>query len=168
MVFYSKIKVGELPTNPFQYGVHKATISDINDKKSARGYDQFVINLDGNEHQKGNVTITFGTKFTEEALMRLIASVEGAGIVIPEIDFDYNTETVSFLLGKPVFIWARVNTYTDNDGNERKNKKLEFITLEEFESLGGILDTSDNIQEDYAFPPLPEEPHYQNDFNNHV
>lgn len=49
-----------------------------------------------------------------------------------------------------------------------KNKKLEFITLEEFESLGGILDTSDNIQEDYAFPSLPEEPHYQNDFNNHV
>jgi hypothetical protein len=123
MVFYSKSKVGELPTNPFEYGVHKATISDINDKQSARGYDQFVINLDGNEHQKGNVTITFGTKFTEEALMRLIASVEGAGTAIPEIDFDYNTETVSFLLGKPVFIWARVNTYIDKDGNERKNKK---------------------------------------------
>ncbi|MFK4964879.1 hypothetical protein [Lactococcus garvieae] len=168
MVFYSKSKVGELPTNPFEYGVHKAIISDIKDKQSTRGYDQFVIALDGNEHQKGNVTITFGTKFTEEAIMRLIASVEGAGTIIPEIDFDYNTETVSFLLGKPVFIWAKVNIYTDNDGNDRKNKKLEFITFEEFESLGGILDTSDNIQEDYAFPPLPEEPYYQDDFNNHL
>ncbi|MFK4957394.1 hypothetical protein [Lactococcus garvieae] len=86
--------------------------------------------------------------FTEEALIRLIDSVEGAGTTIPEIDFDYNTKTVTFLMGKPVFIWARVNTYTDNDGKQRKNKKLEFITFEEFESLGGILDTSDNIQED--------------------
>lgn len=161
MVFYSKSKVGELPTNLFEYGVHKATISDIKDKKSARGYDQFVINLDGNEHQKGNVTITFGTKFTEEALMRLIASVEGAGTVIPEIDFDYNTETVSFLLGKPVFIWARVNTYTDNDGNERKNKKLEFITFEEFEALGGQINNEISVNTELPINnivPLPEEP----------
>ncbi len=161
MVFYSKSKVGELPTNPFEYGVHKATISDIKDKKSARGYDQFVINLDGNEHQKGNVTITFGTKFTEEALMRLIASVEGAGTVIPEIDFDYNPETVSFLLGKPVFIWARVNTYTDNDGNERKNKKLEFITFEEFEALGGQINNEISVNTELPINnivPLPEEP----------
>ncbi|MFK4849272.1 type III secretion system protein PrgE [Lactococcus petauri] len=161
MVFYSKSKVGELPTNFFEYGVHKATISDIKDKKSARGYDQFVINLDGNEHQKGNVTITFGTKFTEEALMRLIASVEGAGTVIPEIDFDYNTETVSFLLGKPVFIWARVNTYTDNDGNERKNKKLEFITFEEFEALGGQINNEISVNTELPINnivPLPEEP----------
>ncbi|MDT2527158.1 type III secretion system protein PrgE [Lactococcus petauri] len=161
MVFYSKSKVGELPTNPFEYGVHKAIISDINDKKSARGYDQFVINLDGNEHQKGNVTITFGTKFTEEALMRLIASVEGAGTVIPEIDFDYNPETVSFLLGKPVFIWARVNTYTDNDGNERKNKKLEFITFEEFEALGGQINNEISVNTELPINnivPLPEEP----------
>lgn len=168
MVFYSKSKVGELPANPFDYGVHHAIISDINDKKSTRGYDQFNITLTGKEHEKGNVLITFGTKFTEEALMRLIASVEGAGTTIPKIDFDYNTETVTFLMGKPVFIWARVNTYTDNDGKQRKNKKLEFITFEEFESLGGILDASDNIQEDYSLPPLPEEPHYQDDFNNHV
>ncbi|QSR09932.1 MULTISPECIES: type III secretion system protein PrgE [Lactococcus] len=161
MVFYSKSKVGELPTNLFEYGVHKATISDIKDKKSARGYVQFVINLDGNEHQKGNVTITFGTKFTEEALMRLIASVEGAGTVIPEIDFDYNTETVSFLLGKPVFIWARVNTYTDNDGNERKNKKLEFITFEEFEALGGQINNEISVNTELPINnivPLPEEP----------
>ncbi|MGI1836027.1 type III secretion system protein PrgE [Lactococcus garvieae] len=161
MVFYSKSKVGELPTNPFEYGVHKAIISDINDKKSARGYDQFVINLDGNEHQKGNVTITFGTKFTEEALMRLIASVEGAGIVIPEIDFDYNPETVSFLLGKPVFIWARVNTYTDNDGNERKNKKLEFIIFEEFEAFGGQINNEISVNTELPINnivPLPEEP----------
>lgn len=157
---YNRNNMSTLPTTPFDLGVHQATITDVKDEVSKSGLDQFKITITGREDEKGQVTLTFGTKFVEEAINRMLASIEDAGYEIPEtIDFGCNPETVSFIFDKSVFIWQRKNTYTNQAGNDVVGKKIEFITLEEFKALGGKLLQDEEPVLELDQPPLPEAPY---------
>ena len=158
MGFYNRDKMSELSSTPFAFGVYPVVISDLRDETSPKGFNQFKITVKGKNGEQGLVTFTFGTKYSDEGMTRLLASIEDAGTPIPDLAFDYSAETADFLLDKALFIWVRENLYLDDQGKERKSKKIEFITQAEFESLGGRTASIDHPEPYFEEQPFPEEP----------
>lgn len=132
---YDRQNIGQLSADRFDLGVHEVFISNVTRDKTPRGNPQFHITVSGMHDERDEVNLTFGTKYSTTELNRVLASIEDRGVPIPALNFGNNPETGNFLLDKPARIWCKINKYLDADGNERRNKKVEFVTLEEFEAL---------------------------------
>ncbi len=132
---YNRQNIAQLSADRFDLGVHEVMISEIVKGETPRGNAQLQITVTGENGERDEVNVTFGTKYSIAELNRVLASIEDTGIAIPDLNFGNNAETGNFLLDKTARIWCKINKYLDGDGNERKNKKVEFVTLEEFEAL---------------------------------
>lgn len=114
----------------FSVGTHSATITAVRKKKSSKGNEMFILQLEGKQEEKGAYFLVFGNDYTEPNINYILASIEDNGQMIPDVKFGYNKETYDFLANKEVYIQVVESMY-----NGQMQKKVEtFLTLNEFES----------------------------------
>lgn len=131
MGFSYKRPVGERNTyKNFEVGVYPAAIKKVKLAKTKADKPKFTIIVNGKNEESGLYNLVFGNEFTEKNFNYLLASIEDNGTEIPDIDFDYNEETVKFLTGKNVYIRVELSDWN----GELVPTITEFLNEEEFEA----------------------------------
>lgn len=141
---YNRTNISNLSGNQFEVGVHIAEITAVgSDKKSKSGNDMFAITVEGERGESATNYLTFGLKWSDGNLNRILASIEDNRQKIAPIDYGFNREIKNFLVSKRVFIQIkeRSGSYTDkNTGEVKQSTGTEikaFLRGDEYASLGG-------------------------------
>ncbi|MDA2881901.1 hypothetical protein PEG85_13140 [Lactococcus cremoris] len=132
MGFSYKRPVGERNTyKNFEIGVHPALIKKVKLDKTKADKPKFTIIVNGKDGESGLYNLIFGNDYTEKNFNYILASIEDNGTEIPDIDFDYNLETATFLTGKNVYIKVELSDWN----GELVPTITEFLNEEEFEAV---------------------------------
>jgi hypothetical protein len=113
----------------FEAGKHQAIIQKVTMTKTKKGNDMFRLRIAGKNGESGFYNLVFDTEFVEENLGFILASIEDNGEDIPDLDFDYNSETANFLEKKEVYISVAEEEYQ----GKIRGKIKAFLVEETFE-----------------------------------
>lgn len=127
---YTRPQKRNVETVPFPKGKHLAKIVaakfDLSKDKNRR---MITLRLIGQLNEVAYYNLLFGTTLTEDQLGFLLASIEDNGVTIPELDYGYNEDTITFLKGKKVFIDVVEQKYK----GKIQGKINRFLTKSEFD-----------------------------------